>query len=94
MSDQNASGRLPGGTFPPGLPGGDDPEFPWPGSPFRGGPPSPGRPEPGPVPPARVWIDPHAGWQDKLYGLPGNDPANQAAVPECRLVSGRHAVVG
>jgi ATP-dependent Clp protease, protease subunit len=67
MSDQNASGRLPGGTFPPGPPGGDDPEFPWPGSPFPGGPPSPGRPEPGPVLPTRVWLDPHAGWQDKLY---------------------------
>ena len=66
MSDQNASGRLPGGTFP-GPPGGDDPEFPWPGSPFPGGPPSPGRPEPGPVLPTRVWLDPHAGWQDKLY---------------------------
>ena len=64
MSDQNASGRLPDGTFPPG---GDDPEFPWPGSPFPGGPPSPGRPEPGPVLPTRVWLDPHAGWQDKLY---------------------------
>jgi ATP-dependent Clp protease, protease subunit len=63
MSDQNVSGRLPGGTFPPG---GDDPEFPWPGSPFPGGPPSPGRPEPGPVPPTRVWIDPSGGWQDTL----------------------------
>ena len=65
MSDQNASGRLPDGTFPPG--GGDDPEFPWPGSPFPGGPPSPGRPDPGPVPPTRVWLDPQGGWQDTLY---------------------------
>ena len=51
------------------------PEFPsWPGSPVPGGPqPPPGRPqppggpEPGSVPPTRVWLDPHAGWQDKLY---------------------------
>ena len=64
MSDQNASGRLPDGTFPPG---GDDPEFPWPGSPFPGGPPSPGRPDPGPVPPIRVGLDPQGGWQDTLY---------------------------
>ena len=47
------------------------PEFPWPGrppgTPPSPGRPSPGKPEPGPVPPARVWLDPHAGWQDKLY---------------------------
>src|SRR6516225_12462445 len=45
------------------------PEFPWPGQPSPGTPPSPGRPkqDPGPVPPARVWLDPHAGWQDALY---------------------------
>ncbi|MGA9834273.1 MAG: ATP-dependent Clp protease proteolytic subunit [Trebonia sp.] len=45
------------------------PEFPWPGQPTPGTPPSPGRPkqDPGPVPPARVWLDPHAGWQDTLY---------------------------
>src|SRR5580692_4124376 len=45
------------------------PEFPWPGQPSPGTPPSPGRPkqDPGPVPPARVWLDPHAGWQDTLY---------------------------
>ena len=51
------------------------PELPsWPGSPVPGGPqPPPGRPqppggpEPGSVPPTRVWLDPHAGWQDKLY---------------------------
>jgi ATP-dependent Clp protease, protease subunit len=44
------------------------PEFPWPGQPSPGTPP-PGRPQqdPGPVPPARVWLDPHAGWQDTLY---------------------------
>ena len=44
------------------------PEFPsWPGSPVPGRPQPPGGPEPGPVPPTRVWLDPHAGWQDKLY---------------------------
>src|SRR5580693_2380979 len=45
------------------------PEFPWPGRPSPGTPPSPGRPkqDPGPVPPTRVWLDPHAGWQDTLY---------------------------
>ncbi|HZZ53569.1 MAG TPA: hypothetical protein VFE26_04720, partial [Trebonia sp.] len=44
-------------------------EFPWPGQPSPGAPPPPGRPkqDPGPVPPARVWLDPHAGWQDTLY---------------------------
>jgi ATP-dependent Clp protease protease subunit len=49
-----------------------DPEFPWPGPSFPGTPPPgrppfPGRPGPDPLPPARVWIDPHAGWQDTLY---------------------------
>jgi ATP-dependent Clp protease protease subunit len=45
------------------------PEFPWPGQPSPGTPPSPGRPkqDPGPVPPARVWLDSHGGWQDTLY---------------------------
>ncbi len=33
----------------------------WPGF------PAPGRPDPGPVPPTRAWLDPHAGWQEKLY---------------------------
>jgi ATP-dependent Clp protease, protease subunit len=63
MSDQNGFGILPAAHFPPG-PG--DPEIPWPGTPFPGRP-DPGRPEPGPLPPTRVWIDPDAGWQDKLY---------------------------
>ena len=63
MSNPNVFGSLRGATFPPG---GDDPEFPWPGSPLPGGPPSPGRPEPGPVPPTRVWLDPNGGWQDTL----------------------------
>lgn len=47
-------------------------EIPWPGpefpgTPLPGRPSPPGTPGPGPVPPARVWADPHAGWQDKLY---------------------------
>jgi len=56
---------------------GSDPEIPWPGRPFPGQPlpgqplpgqpPFPGRPGPDPAPPARVWIDPHAGWQDRLF---------------------------
>ena len=64
MSDPNAPGRLRGGMTPRGE---NVPEFPWsvPGPP--GTPPPPGRPAgPGPVPPARVWLDPHAGWQDAL----------------------------
>ena len=66
MSDSHAPARLPGATVPRG-PG--QPEFPWPG-PHQPGPPLPGRPsvpDPGPVPPVRVWGDPHAGWQDRLY---------------------------
>ena len=82
MDNQNARGRLPAVPLfwpatraqsgdVPGRPG----EFPWPGGPGGpGGPgfpppgrPSPGRPDPGPVPPTRIWLDPHAGWQDKLY---------------------------
>lgn len=42
------------------------PEFPRPDQPGRPGFPSPGTPVPGPVPPARAWVDPHAGWRDKL----------------------------
>lgn len=46
---------LPGG---PGFPGG--PAAPgWPGAPSPSGP--------GPVPGVRVWVDPHADWQDRLY---------------------------
>ncbi len=53
-----------------------EPPFPGPGIPFPGRPfpdrpspgtPSPGGPGPGPVPPARVWLDPHAALQDELY---------------------------
>jgi ATP-dependent Clp protease protease subunit len=66
----HASARQdPPGGFPdpgsPGRPGG--PEIPLPGVPSPGTPRSPGRPEPGPLPPARVWLDPHTAWQDKLY---------------------------
>jgi ATP-dependent Clp protease, protease subunit len=76
MSKPNVSGILRDAHSPHG---GSDPEFPWPGQPpFPGGPlpgqpplpgrpPSPGRPEPGPAQPTRVWVDPHAGWQDKLF---------------------------
>jgi ATP-dependent Clp protease, protease subunit len=68
MSDSNVPGGLPAATVPPSGP----PEFPWrgpelPGTPLPGRPPLPGAPEPGAVPPARVWLDPHAGWQDRLY---------------------------
>jgi ATP-dependent Clp protease, protease subunit len=74
MSNQNEGGILSDVHFPRG---GTDPEFPWPGPSFPGRPlpgspsfpgrPLPGQPEPGPAQPARVWIDPHAGWQDKLF---------------------------
>jgi ATP-dependent Clp protease, protease subunit len=57
----------------------DIPEFPWPGRPGQPGqpgqprpdwPPSPGRPPspaPDPAPPTRVWLDPQAPYQEKLY---------------------------
>src|ERR1700761_1552481 len=69
MGNPNASGSLRGAIFPAS---GDVPDFPWPGTPlpgtpFPGRPQPPGRPEPGPVPPTRVWLDPHSGWQDRLY---------------------------
>jgi ATP-dependent Clp protease protease subunit len=74
MSDQNVSGIL---RDVHSRLGGSGPEFPWPGRPFPdqplpgqprpGQPPFPGRPEPDPAQPARAWIDPHAGWQDKLF---------------------------
>jgi ATP-dependent Clp protease protease subunit len=74
MSNRNGFGFLRDAHDPPG---GGDPEIPWPGRPFPGRPlpgqplpgqpPFPGRPAPDPAPPARVWIDPHAGWQDKLF---------------------------
>jgi ATP-dependent Clp protease, protease subunit len=58
------SARFPG-EFP--RPG--DPEFPerqFPGRQFPGWPGTPSQ-DPGPVSPTRVWMDPHAAWQDKLY---------------------------
>jgi ATP-dependent protease ClpP protease subunit/transcriptional regulator with XRE-family HTH domain len=40
----------------------------WPGAPGRpGGPGGPPPGGPGPVPQTRVWMDPHADWQDLLY---------------------------
>ena len=73
MSSQNGGGIL---RDVHSHESGSDPEIPWPGTPFPGTP-FPGRPLPGrpslpgrpgqdPAQPARVWIDPHAGWQDKL----------------------------
>ncbi len=57
--------------FPPGSPGSPGPGTPRPGTPLPGTPcpgtPSPGGPDPGPTPPTRVWLDPHATWQDMLY---------------------------
>jgi ATP-dependent Clp protease, protease subunit len=69
MSNQNGFGILRDVHDPRS---GSEPEFPWPGRPFPGQPlpgqpPFPGRPGPDPALPARVWIDPHAGWQDKLF---------------------------
>ncbi len=64
MDNRNAAGRL-AAIFPPA---GSDPDFPWRGPEIPGPPRPPGAPEPGPVPPARVWLDPHAAWQDTLFG--------------------------
>jgi ATP-dependent Clp protease protease subunit len=66
MDDRTVPGRLAGTIFPPGS---SEPEFPWrgpeiPGPPGR--PQPPGAPGPGPVPPTRVWLNPHDAWQDKL----------------------------
>lgn len=43
----------PDGPGRPSAPGAPD----WPAVP----------PDPGPVPPTRIWLDPHAAWKDKLY---------------------------
>jgi ATP-dependent Clp protease, protease subunit len=79
MTDQDASARsrgiiVPRGAghqeFPwpgPGMPGPGVPGPGVPGTPPPGRPPFPVTPDPGPAPPARIWLDPHAGWQDKLY---------------------------
>lgn len=53
----------PGRSGRPDGPG----EFPPPGFPAPGAPPGePGPGAPGPLPPSRVWLDPHAAWQDAL----------------------------
>jgi ATP-dependent Clp protease, protease subunit len=66
MAEQQRQ-RWPGGPPQPG-------EFPPPGEPGGPGLPGPpGRPgatppgEPGALPGTRVWMDPHADWQDRLY---------------------------
>jgi ATP-dependent Clp protease protease subunit len=64
MSNHHAPGGLRGVILPAGA---DEPEIPWSPGPFPGRPQPPGRPDPGPVPPTRVWLDPQAGWQDRLY---------------------------
>ena len=61
----------------PGVPRPGEPGWPSrpstpsiPGIPLTpGGPDHPSAPtsDPGPVPPTRVWLDPHADWQGKLY---------------------------
>ena len=59
----------------PGVPRPGEPGWPYRPSPpsVPGTPPTPGRPDlpstpdPGPVPPTRVWLDPHADWTSKLY---------------------------
>jgi len=38
-----------------------------PGAPLTPGAPSSPPADPGPVPPTRVWLDPHADWKSKLY---------------------------
>jgi ATP-dependent Clp protease, protease subunit len=55
--------------FPsPGQPGRPYPLFPSPpGTPGTPAPGDPGPGGPGPVPPTRVWLDPHTAWQDSLY---------------------------
>jgi ATP-dependent Clp protease protease subunit len=76
MSERNPSSGLrarsgPPEEFPwpggPSVPGPSVPGRRPPGRPSRPGePPVPGPPGPEPVPATRVWLDPHAGWQDTL----------------------------
>jgi ATP-dependent Clp protease, protease subunit len=67
-----ARAHIPGIPPRPGDPGWPSPP-PGPGipptSPVPGVPgwPSVSPPDPGPVPPTRVWLDPHADWQGALY---------------------------
>jgi ATP-dependent Clp protease protease subunit len=49
--------HIPGGPFPPG-------ESDWPIDPGRPSGPAPAR---APISPVRVWQDPHADWQGRLY---------------------------
>jgi ATP-dependent Clp protease, protease subunit len=59
----------------PGVPRPGEPGWPYrpsapsvPGTqPTPGSPDLPSTPDPGPVPPTRVWLDPYADWQGKLY---------------------------
>src|SRR5215471_14927311 len=60
----------------PGVPRPGEPGWPSrpsgpsiPGTPLTPGGPDhrPTPPDPGPVPPTRVWLDPYADWQGKLY---------------------------
>ena len=81
MTPADIRAHVPGGPFPPvGPPQPGRPHWPGepgrpggPGAPWeRGWPIDPGRPtgplpEQTPVPPVRVWQDPHADWQGKLY---------------------------
>jgi len=77
MAPQAATGHPIARAHIPGIPRPGEPGWPSrpsspsiPGTPLTpGGPdlPSAPAPDPGPVPPTRVWLDPHADWQGKLY---------------------------
>ena len=77
MAPQATTGHPIARAHIPGIPRPGEPGWPsrpsWPsipGTPLTpGGPdlPSAPAPDPGPVPPTRVWLDPHADWQGKLY---------------------------
>jgi ATP-dependent Clp protease protease subunit len=70
--DLASRAHIPGIPPRPGEPGWPSP-LPGPGvppaSPVPGTPgfPSPPPPDPGPVPPTRIWLNPHADWQNALY---------------------------
>src|ERR1700730_9958051 len=74
MRDRNAPAGPHGTIVPRGgghqeftWPGREVPGAPSPGTPPPGRPSFPGTPPPGPLPPTRIWLDPHAGLQDTLY---------------------------
>ena len=77
MAPQATTGHPIARAHIPGIPRPGEPGWPSrpsspsiPGVPLTpGGPdlPSAPAPDPGPVPPTRVWLDPHADWQGKLY---------------------------